>query len=78
MRVLKKLSENVPTLAALARRTGRTKSEISDVLNGRRFSEGVQEDIAKLLGMGVGQLFGEWAWFRVAAAKLKARERKAG
>ena len=78
LRVLQKLSQNDWTCRQLAERCGRTESEVSDVLRGRRFSEGVQENIAQALGMSVGRLFGEWAWFRVAAKKLKARQRQAG
>ena len=78
LRVLKKLSENGWTCAVLARTIDRTQTEVSYVLNGQRHSRGVQEDIARALGASVGALFGEWAWFRVAAKKLKARERRAG
>jgi len=53
--------------------TGRTSDEISQVLNGLRCTPAVQEAIAGLAGMSVGELFGEWAWFRQAGRYLRRR-----
>ena len=79
LRVLKKLKSEQITLVELAREIGVTKSSVSDVLNGERFTRSVQEKIAERVGMRLGLLFGGWAWFRVAARKLaKMRNLKAG
>ena len=78
LKVLQKLGRDARTCADLARRIGKDKSEVSHVLAGRRFTPDTQEKIARYLGMPVQGLFGEWAWFRVAARKLKARQRQAG
>jgi len=78
LRVLKKLAANGWTCAHLARQIGRTQTEVSHILNGKRHTRTVQEDIAKALGMSVGDLFGSWAWHRVAQRKLNEARRQAG
>jgi len=65
-------------LSDLAAWIDRSQTEVSYVLNGKRFTQGVQEDVAQALGVTVGDLFGDWAWFRVAARKLRESERIAG
>lgn len=47
---------------SLVRQTGRSKSEVSMVLNGRRYTPKVQEAIAAAVGVPVEELFGEWAY----------------
>ncbi|HHT9132097.1 MAG TPA: helix-turn-helix domain-containing protein [Candidatus Tripitaka californicus] len=47
---------------SLVRQTGRSKSEISMVLNGYRHTATVQEAIAAAVGVSVGELFGKWAY----------------
>jgi transcriptional regulator with XRE-family HTH domain len=47
---------------ALVKHTGRSKSEISMVLNGRRYTPTVQEAVAAAVGVPVEELFGEWAY----------------
>ncbi len=42
--------------------TGRHKGEVSAVLNGSRYTRTVQEDIARVVGMPLEELFGLWAW----------------
>ena len=46
---------------SLVKRTERSKSEISMVLNGYRHTASVQEAIAAAVGVPVGELFKEWA-----------------
>ncbi|MDI6759670.1 MAG: hypothetical protein QMD05_02470 [Candidatus Brocadiaceae bacterium] len=46
---------------SLVRQTGRSKSEVSMVLNGYRYTATVQEAIAAAVGVPVGELFGKWA-----------------
>ncbi|MFN3467396.1 MAG: helix-turn-helix domain-containing protein [Candidatus Brocadiales bacterium] len=46
---------------SLVKRTGRSKSEVSMVLNGYRRTASVQEAIANAVGVSVEKLFGEWA-----------------
>lgn len=55
------------TQRAIAKATGRSRSEIAMVLNGRRFTCSVQEDIARVTGIPVEELFGEWTWSRRSA-----------
>lgn len=46
---------------SLVRQTGRSKSEVSMVLNGYRHTATIQEAIAAAVGVSVGELFGKWA-----------------
>ena len=46
---------------SLVRQTGRSKSEISMVLNGYRHTASVQRAIAAAVGMPVVELFGKWS-----------------
>lgn len=48
---------------SLVRQTGRSKSEVSMVLNGYRHTATVQEAVAAAVGVPVGELFGKWAYF---------------
>lgn len=48
---------------SLVKRTGRSKSEVSMVLNGYRRTASVQEAIAATVGVSAEELFGEWAYF---------------
>ena len=47
---------------SLVRQTGRSKSEVSMVLNGHRRTATIQEAIAAAVGVSVGELFGKWAY----------------
>jgi len=47
---------------SLVRQTGRSKSEVSMVLNGYRHTATVQEAIAAAVGVPVVELFGKWAY----------------
>lgn len=50
------------------------KTHVSATLNGNIISKTFQERISDEVGIPVGILFGEFAWFRAAARKLKERE----
>ncbi len=52
------------TQGKIAQAAGRHKSEISTILNGHRFTRSIQEDIARIVGIPLEELFGEWAWSR--------------
>ena len=76
LKVLSALADDGGTCADLARKIGKHRSEVSNVLSGRRCTPDTQQKLAKALGMSVGELFGDWAWFRRAARKLAQRERE--
>ncbi len=48
--------------SSLVKHTGRSKSEVSMVLNGYRRTASIQEAIARAVGVSVEELFGEWAY----------------
>ena len=58
----------------IANRTGIAKSNISATLNGSIISKAVQERISDEVGIPVGKLFGDNAWFRRAAKRLRQFE----
>ncbi len=55
----------------IADRTGIDRRNVSSVLNGHIISKSFQEKIAKEVNIPVGKLFGQDAWFRVVAQRLK-------
>lgn len=58
----------------LAKSLKRDRRMISMALNGDITYQKIQDKIANEVGISVGELFGNDAWFRVAAQRLKERE----
>ena len=56
---------------AIANRACLDRREVSKVLNGDGYNQRHQELISAVVGIPVGRLFMETAWFRVAAQRLK-------
>lgn len=61
-----------PHTGEIAAVIGIDPSEVSQVLGEGRKNPRLQKAIANWAGMSVGELFGDAAWFRVAAKKLEA------
>lgn len=58
----------------LAGRLDIDKRYLSLALNGKITFQKIQEKIANEIGISVGELFGDDAWFRLAAQRLKERQ----
>ncbi len=67
----KEHGEEPPFQQILADRLDSDRRTISPVLNGISNYRPMQEKIAKEVNIPVGKLFGQNAWFRVAAQRLK-------
>lgn len=54
------------TQRRLARAIGYSQDQIKHVINLKRFTPHIQEAIARYFGKSVEELFGKWAWMRIA------------
>ncbi len=69
--VKKRLVARGWTQRKIVQATGRHKTEISAVLNGRRYTNSTQKDIAQVVGLSVQELFGDWSY-----SKRQRKEKK--
>ena len=75
-KLCEELGKEPPFQQVIAKRTGIDWRNVSSSFNGHIVCRSMQEKISAEVGVHIGTLFGESAWFRVAAKKLEQRKKE--